>query len=279
MTISSAGMTDRGRLRPHNEDALLVEADHGLFAVADGMGGHAAGEVASHLAIEAVRSMLSPQAKDLADVPAKLRAAIEEANRRIAEQIEKNPEFRGMGTTLVVAVLDGARIWIAHIGDSRAYLIRGDEITQLTADHSFVNELVRLGMLSREQAARDPRRNVVTRALGSGAIVVPEIHEHRFGPEDILLLCSDGLNTMLGDDRILAVVRESNGSLEDVCRGLIAAANAAGGEDNISVVLVRGCPDPDRPPGARRSTVDPGEAEGSPPEAEQNAETGPTAEA
>jgi len=278
MTISSAGMTDRGRLRPHNEDALLVEAERGLFAVADGMGGHAAGEVASHLAIEAVRSMLSERAEEGTDVPGRLRAAIEEANRRIAEQIERNPEFRGMGTTLVVAVLEGPRIWVAHIGDSRAYLIRQDEIRQLTADHSFVNELVRLGMLSREQAARDPRRNVVTRALGSGAIVVPEIHEHPFDPEDILLLCSDGLNTMLADDRILAVVRDSNGSLDQVCEGLIAAANAAGGEDNISVVLVRGGT------GSEAAGGEPGvetrsAADGSAPEPEAgaDAETGPTA--
>jgi protein phosphatase len=241
MIVAGAGLTDRGRLRPHNEDSLLVEAERGLFAVADGMGGHAAGEVASHLAIEAVRSALSGDPPAERDMPARLRDAIEEANRRIAEQIEQQPECRGMGTTLVVAVSDGPRCWIAHIGDSRAYLVRGDQITQLTADHSFVNELVRLGMLSREQAARDPRRNVVTRALGSGAMVVPEIHEYRVEAGDLMLLCSDGLNTMLADERILAVVQESGRSLEEVCAGLVAAANAAGGEDNISVVAIQWC--------------------------------------
>ena len=239
MIVAGAGLTDRGRLRPHNEDSLLVEAEHGLFAVADGMGGHAAGEVASHLAIEAVRASLADAPKADGDMPARLRDAIEEANRRIAEQIEQQPECRGMGTTLVVAVSAGQRCWIAHIGDSRAYLIRDAQITQLTADHSFVNELVRLGMLSREQAARDPRRNVVTRALGSGAMVVPEIHEYRVEPGDTLLLCSDGLNTMLADERILAVALEAGAALEAICAGLIAAANAAGGEDNISVVAIR----------------------------------------
>ena len=273
MIVAGAGLTDRGRLRPHNEDSLLVEAERGLFAVADGMGGHAAGEVASHLAIEAVRTSLAeaPRADD--DMPARLRDAIEEANRRIAEQIEQQPECRGMGTTLVVAVSDGRRCWVAHIGDSRAYLIRGEQITQLTADHSFVNELVRLGMLSREQAARDPRRNVVTRALGSGAMVVPEIHEYRVEPDDTLLLCSDGLNTMLADERILAVVRETSGSLEEVCNGLIAAANEAGGEDNISVVAVRwqGAVEAAEGP----TPLAPPTAEGSP----TSSETGPTAEA
>jgi protein phosphatase len=273
MIVAGAGLTDRGRLRPHNEDSLLVEAERGLFAVADGMGGHAAGEVASHLAIEAVRASLAETAHPDGDIPGRLRDAIEEANRRIAEQIEQQPECRGMGTTLVVAVSEGERCWIAHIGDSRAYLIRGERITQLTADHSFVNELVRLGMLSREQAARDPRRNVVTRALGSGAMVVPEIHEYRVEAGDTLLLCSDGLNTMLADERILAVVQEAGGPLEEVCAGLIAAANAAGGEDNISVVAIRWQGDGEAGNGGGPPT---------PPVAEESAptsETEPTAEA
>ena len=273
MIVAGAGLTDRGRLRPHNEDSLLVEAEHGLFAVADGMGGHAAGEVASHLAIEAVRASLAEGPQPDGDMPARLRSAIEDANRRIAEQIEQQPECRGMGTTLVVAVSDGPRCWIAHIGDSRAYLIRGEQITQLTADHSFVNELVRLGMLSREQAARDPRRNVVTRALGSGAMVVPEIHEYRVEPGDTLLLCSDGLNTMLADERILAVMQESGASLEEACAGLVAAANAAGGEDNISVVAVRWQGDGDTTEGGAPLPPPPAEETG------PSSETEPTAEA
>lgn len=273
MIVAGAGLTDRGRLRPHNEDSLLVEAERGLFAVADGMGGHAAGEVASQLAVEAVRAALADVPRTESDMPARLRDAIDEANRRIAEQIERQPECRGMGTTLVVAISEGPRCWIGHVGDSRAYLVRGEQITQLTADHSFVNELVRLGMLSREQAARDPRRNVVTRALGSGAMVIPEIHEYRVEPGDLLLLCSDGLNTMLADERILEVVRGTAGSLDSVCAGLVAAANEAGGEDNISVVAVRWQGD-DRESIAAEPSSGPA-SEGSLP----GSETEPTAEA
>jgi protein phosphatase len=239
MPLSGIGMTDKGRLRPHNEDALLVREEEGLFAVADGMGGHAAGEVASRLAIEAVTDVLSPVQRREGNIPDLLRQAVEEANRRIASQIDSQPEYRGMGTTVVVAVVDGRQCWIAHVGDSRAYLVRGDGISQLTVDHSFVNELVRLGMLSREQAARDPRRNVVTRALGSGGVAVPDIREHRLESGDLLILCSDGLNTMLHDERILEVVRTSAGDLEKIGTELIDAANLAGGEDNITVVVAR----------------------------------------
>ncbi|MDQ7007704.1 MAG: Stp1/IreP family PP2C-type Ser/Thr phosphatase [Acidobacteriota bacterium] len=239
MTISACGQTDRGLLRPHNEDALLISLDHGVFAVADGMGGHAAGEVASGIAIEAVREVLDrPRAAD-DDMPGLIRRAIDEANRRIADRIQLKPEYRGMGTTLVLAVVEGDRYWIAHVGDSRAYRIRGSEIRQLTSDHSFVNELVRLGMLSREQAARDPRRNVVTRALGSGPSVVADVVEEVAQPGDLLLLCSDGLNSMLDDETILATAMAARQDLDDGCRRLVAAANAAGGEDNITVILVQ----------------------------------------
>ncbi|MBP7146096.1 MAG: Stp1/IreP family PP2C-type Ser/Thr phosphatase [Acidobacteria bacterium] len=242
MELTGAGRTDRGRVRPHNEDALLIDVSRGLFAVADGMGGHAAGEVASRLAIETIDSLLQQPAGGETDPTARLREAIDEANRRIASQIEQQPEYQGMGTTLVVAVANRDRFWIAHVGDSRAYLVRGEEIRQLTADHSFVNELVRLGMLSREQAARDPRRNVVTRALGSGAVVVPEIQEQRVQAGDLLLLCSDGLTTMLGDERILSIVRAAP-DLETGCEQLVAAANDAGGEDNVTIILARLTPE------------------------------------
>ncbi|MEN6525478.1 MAG: PP2C family serine/threonine-protein phosphatase, partial [Candidatus Polarisedimenticolia bacterium] len=204
MKISGAGLTDRGRVRPHNEDSVLIDVEHGVFAVADGMGGHAAGEVASSLAVETITQMLCRPREEGADLPDLLRRSIEEANRRIAARGEANPECRHMGTTVVAALADGARFCIAHVGDSRAYLVRDGELHQLTSDHSFVNELVRLGMLSREQAARDPRRNVVTRALGSGTVVAPDILESDAAPGDTLLLCSDGLNTMLDDERILA---------------------------------------------------------------------------
>ncbi|GAB4372156.1 MAG: Stp1/IreP family PP2C-type Ser/Thr phosphatase [Acidobacteriota bacterium] len=230
-------MSDRGLVRPHNEDCLLVEPDRGLFAVADGMGGHAAGEVASRLAIEAVREVFEEIPEEGDEVIARIQAAIERANRNIAERILSQPECRGMGTTLVMCVTRDDRFWVAHVGDSRAYLLRGDAIRQLTTDHSFVNELVRLGMLSREEAARDPRRNVVTRALGSGAPVAPDIYEDRWRAGDRLLLCSDGLNTMVGDDEILRIVREAGDDVGRAVDELVAAALAGGGEDNVTVVL------------------------------------------
>ncbi len=236
MKLTVRGASDRGLVRPHNEDCFLAEPEQGLFAVADGMGGHAAGEVASRLAIDAVREEFAgPLGDD--EVVGRINAAVDRANRNIAERIRSQPECRGMGTTLVLCVTRGDRFWVAHVGDSRAYLLRGDGIRQLTADHSFVNELVRLGMLSREEAARDPRRNVVTRALGSGAPVAPDIFQDRWHEGDRLLLCSDGLNTMVGDDEILRLVRQAEDDLDRAVDSLIAAAIAGGGEDNVTVVL------------------------------------------
>ncbi|UCF68689.1 MAG: Stp1/IreP family PP2C-type Ser/Thr phosphatase [Acidobacteriota bacterium] len=237
MRLSAAGKTDRGRVRPHNEDALLVDCRRGLLAVADGMGGHAAGEVASKLAVDALSEVVAESPSEPTHVPELLRGTVELANRKIAEKIQAHPEYHGMGTTLVVGLTLGDRIWIAHVGDSRAYLIRDESIEQLTSDHSFVNELVRLGMLSKEEAARDPRRNVVTRALGSGAVVIPDVVEHAVEAGDIVLLCSDGLSSMLDDKSILSTVRGSAEDLEQCCRRLIEAANDAGGEDNVTVVV------------------------------------------
>ncbi len=239
MRYASHGRTDRGRVRPHNEDDILVAPEDGVFAVADGMGGHAAGEVASRTAIQALRDALCGTRDESLPAGELLRRAVERANLEIARSIETHPEYRGMGTTIVVAMLkpDGGCA-IAHVGDSRAYLVRDGAIRQLTTDHSFVNELVRLGMLSREQAARDPRRNVVTRALGSAQVVVPDVVEIRLEPGDVLLLCSDGLNTMLGDDEILAHVVAAGRDPAAMSERLVAAANDAGGEDNVSVVAI-----------------------------------------
>jgi protein phosphatase len=237
--ISAAGLTDKGLLRPHNEDALLLIDTHGVFAVADGMGGHAAGEVASHLAVEAIEETLAKRTEQLeVSIPELLLQAVEDANQRIARQMDEHPECRGMGTTVVIAVVHGGHFWVAHVGDSRAYLLRDNELRQLTTDHSLVNELVRLGMLSREQAARDPRRNVVTRALGSGTVVVPDIQHEQLLAGDRILLCSDGLTTMLGDRTIRELLSQPDLSLDEICMRLVQAANDAGGEDNVTVVLV-----------------------------------------
>lgn len=238
MTLHGCGETHQGRVRPHNEDAFLVDLEHGVFAVADGMGGHAAGEVASGLAVETLSEILGRPRGGDEDAPELLRSAVEEASRRITSRSDEHPEFRSMGTTIVVVLVDGPRLSLAHVGDSRAYLVRSGTIRRLTSDHSFVYELVRLGMLSPEQAARDPRRNVVTRALGSGAPVAPDIWQGDLEPRDRLLLCSDGLTTMLTDEQILAVLDAAPEALEKACTSLIEAANSAGGEDNVTVVLL-----------------------------------------
>ncbi len=237
MSFVAFGTSDKGRIRPHNEDAFLVDQESGVFAVADGMGGHAAGEVASRLAVEAVREVFENAHPDV-EVPALVISAVERANRRIAERIREHPEYAGMGTTLVLARIEADRLILAHVGDSRGYRIRGGQIEQLTSDHSFVNELVRLGMLSKEQAARDPRRNVVTRALGSGPSVVPDVIQQQLEPGDTLLLCSDGLNSMIADELILSTVEAHRDQLDQCCARLVEAANAAGGEDNVTVVAI-----------------------------------------
>ncbi len=236
MTINAHGMTHKGMVRPHNEDAFHFDADNGVFAVADGMGGHAAGEVASGIAIAAIREVFSRKRGSGTDYHALFKQAIDEANQRIAARIRERPEYTGMGTTAVIAVVAEGTLWLAHVGDSRAYRIRGASIEQLTSDHSFVNELVRLGMLSREQAAKDPRRNVVTRALGSGPSVVPDVGQEPIQGGDTILLCSDGLNTMLDDASILERTLAADGDLERTCSDLIESANQAGGEDNVTVV-------------------------------------------
>ena len=237
MQISASGRSDRGCLRPHNEDSFLVAPEHGLFVVADGMGGHAAGEVASKIAVEAVLEVMSAGPAQGESIPDQLRRAVTRSNENIAARIRERPDYRGMGTTLVVLCVRESNYWVAHVGDSRAYLVRGEAIKQLTTDHSFVNELVRLGMLSREQAARDPRRNVVTRALGSGSAVAPDIQDGVLESGDVLLLCSDGLNTMVEDERILQIVREGVSDLDEAAGALVDAANESGGEDNVTVVL------------------------------------------
>lgn len=246
--LASAGLSDRGQKRPHNEDSILLDGDRGIFAVADGMGGHAAGEIASKIAIDAVREVFgNDEAKAVEDeetlpsqvVEERLKLVVDRSNVLIAERIEKNPECSGMGTTLVTLVVRDGRYWIGHVGDSRAYLLSDAGIRQLTTDHSFVNELVRLGMLSEEEAAHHPRRNVVTRALVGGQNVRPDISEGSFTPGEIVLLCSDGLNTMLGDEQIHAIVARNRDDLDTAARELVDAANAAGGEDNVTVILAR----------------------------------------
>jgi protein phosphatase len=229
----TTGLTDPGRKRRRNEDSFVH--DPPLFAVADGMGGAQAGEVASRLAAAAFREY--HEADDL-EPEARVAAIIKEANRRIYARAREDTQASGMGTTITAALVEDERIAIGHVGDSRAYLLRGDRLEQLTDDHSLVADLVRSGRLTAREAETHPQRSVITRALGTD----PEVDVDSFvvtaEPGDVFLLCSDGLTTMVGDEDILAVVRQA-ASLGDAGKELVRAANKQGGEDNVTVVLFR----------------------------------------
>lgn len=238
MRIRCSAQSDVGRGRSQNEDAFSVDAERGVFVVADGMGGHGNGEVASRIVSEVVRESLTPAAlRASVDGGQSLRRALEEANRRVIEAARGDAALTGMGATAVVATLDRHGSFLANVGDSRAYLLRAGSFAQLTKDHTWVREQVSAGLLSETQALRHPFRSVVTRALGGDDEVTVDVQALDPQPGDLYLLCSDGLTAVLGDEEIRAHLEERD-SLAAVCRRLIAAANERGGPDNITVVLV-----------------------------------------
>jgi PPM family protein phosphatase len=224
--------TDPGRQRRDNEDSAFARAP--LFVVADGMGGAQAGEVASQIAIEAFEDGLS-ESGSLED---QLADRVREANRQIYERSRAEHGREGMGTTLTAAFVDDAHLAIAHVGDSRAYLFRDGELTRLTQDHSLVDELVRQGKLTEEQAAEHPQRSIITRALGPEADVEVDTFTYPVRAGDVLLLCSDGLTSMVSEERVAEVLATSK-TLDEAGDRLIDEANKAGGRDNITVVLFR----------------------------------------
>ncbi|HEY3971155.1 MAG TPA: Stp1/IreP family PP2C-type Ser/Thr phosphatase [Solirubrobacteraceae bacterium] len=224
--------TDTGLQRRANEDSLLVRSP--LFVVADGMGGAQAGEVASSVAVDTFRAGLD----DRGDPERSLVAQVEQANARINELSHDNAEHAGMGTTITAVYVGEQDVAIAHVGDSRAYCLRDDELLRLTDDHSLVDELIRQGKLTPEEAEEHPQRSVITRALGPEATVEVDVRSFRGRPGDVYLLCSDGLTTMVGEAELLRLLA-SHGRLADAGEALIAAANGAGGKDNITVVLLR----------------------------------------
>lgn len=246
------GRTDRGLRRHHNEDAFLVRDNLGLAVVADGMGGHAAGEVASQLAVKEVEKFIAattdvldstwPEGWDTQQSlnANRLARGIEAAHRSVTEAVQNDLGLKGMGATVVASLLDDetARLTVAHVGDSRAYVMRAGELRLVTSDHSWVHEQVVAGLLSEEAARNHPLKNVVTRALGGSQEPDVDIVEHDLERDDLLLLCSDGLNTMLPDEDIASILLRCN-SLEEASRELIDEANRRGGIDNITVVLLR----------------------------------------
>jgi protein phosphatase len=225
----TAAITDTGRKRRHNEDVYVVNPP--IFAIADGMGGANAGEVAAALAADALRDLGDGGRGEDAVV-----GLIQEANRRVYQRATEDAAASGMGTTMTVALLEDGRVRIGHVGDSRAYLLRGGELSQLTDDHSLVGELVRSGKLAPEDAESHPQRSVITRALGTDPDVDVDAITIETRTGDLFLLCSDGLYSMVGNDRIRELVERNRGDLDAAAKALVGAANKGGGDDNITVV-------------------------------------------
>jgi len=244
MTLEFFSATDTGRARNNNEDSVAVDEATALVVLADGMGGYNAGEVASGMATSFIKTELgrwlaeaSEQASD-ADVRRAMDICVDNANRAIFNAANSNPKYAGMGTTLVVGVFRESRLLMGHVGDSRAYRIRASRITQITHDHSLLQEQIDSGLITLEQAAFSSNKNLVTRAVGVEDTVLLETHLHEVLPGDTYLLCSDGLSDML-DDESIAQLLIGGDTLPGAASALIDAANDAGGKDNISVVLAR----------------------------------------
>jgi len=238
MNLRSAALSDIGLRRRTNEDCYAVAPDLGLYLVADGMGGHTAGQVASDLAAQASVSALRTLVDASASLTEKLRYSVAAANREILATAQAKPEYAGMGTTLVAVLAGDERIALAHVGDSRAYLVRGGRIRQLTDDHSLVAELVRRREITETAARGHPHRHVLTRALGVRRTVEADLAELTPEPGDTFVLCSDGLTGLVQDDEIGKAI-EAAADLDAVCSSLVDLANDRGGEDNITVVVVR----------------------------------------
>jgi len=236
-----AGLTNVGKVRTSNEDSMGLFPDQNLYSVADGMGGHAAGEVASKLAVETLTEAFSKSegSENSHDPAQRLEMAIKEANHKIYGAGKQTPDLAGMGTTIVSTYMDQETAYIGHVGDSRAYLVRLNQISQLTKDHSLVNEYLNRGMMSPEEAEHHPLKHVLSRALGTSAQVEVDILVLPVKPGDILLLCSDGLSNTVPSETFLKILQNLNGKLQEACSELVEQANSHGGIDNITVVLLQ----------------------------------------
>ncbi len=234
--------TDAGMIRENNEDAVAIDPVTGLCILADGMGGYNAGEVASTMACTFIKSELSRWLSEAGanangkEVKRALEICVENANHSIFSAANSNPQFTGMGTTLVVGVFQASRLVLGHIGDSRCYRLRGDDFQQITKDHSLLQEQIEAGLLTPEQALTSSNKNLVTRALGVADAVLLDVSEHIVEDGDLYLMCSDGLSDMVRD-AVLATTLQGNFTLEQKARQLVHAANDNGGRDNISVIL------------------------------------------
>jgi protein phosphatase len=244
MNYTFCAQTDPGRTRDNNEDSVAFDDATHLAVLADGMGGYNAGEIASGMATAFIKSELSrwlseagPQANAL-QVRRAIEICVDNANLSVFNSANSNPQYSGMGTTLVVGVFQGNRLLLGHIGDSRCYRWRANQLVQITRDHSLLQEQMDAGLLTPEQAAISPNRNLVTRALGVELDVMLELHEHTVEQGDLYLMCSDGLTDMV-EDPAIARVLQSGATLHKLAEELVSLANENGGRDNITVLLTQ----------------------------------------
>lgn len=237
--LRAYGMKDVGRCRDINQDYIFISEKPvgnlpNLFLVADGMGGHKAGDLASEYTVSRVREAVE---KSMRNIPLQIfKSAFQYANQRLLEKARESRAYEGMGTTLVAATVIENRVYVANVGDSRLYKL-GDNIEQITTDHSLVEEMVRMGEISREQARNHPEKNIITRAIGVSGQVEPDYFDTYLGPGECLLLCSDGLSNMIEDAQILEILKRRR-DLQSGVQELVYTANQNGGRDNIAVVLV-----------------------------------------
>jgi|SRR5690625_1207103 len=251
MRLQAVGKTDVGLRRAHNEDSYLIVDDHQLYVIADGMGGHHAGEVASMLAVETVAGFFDETHDDddvtwpfrpdrgLSYHANRIRTGVKLANARIYETAQRGNEKKGMGTTFVGLYFYRNDVIVAHVGDSRAYRLRDNKLEQLTEDHSLLNDYLRTRDLTPEEIENFPRKNVILRALGMKSSVQVDTAEHRHQSGDIYMLCSDGLNGMITNEEMEKIMRKHQKDLDACGEALIKAANDNGGDDNITTLLVR----------------------------------------
>jgi len=249
LKIAARGVTDVGQKRDHNEDAFLVDEALGLFVVADGMGGHAGGGTASRLAVETIRKSVAEARActpspfgtgagvEESGVPEVLRGAVEKACAVIFETAQGDPDLAGMGTTVTAVLTDGASAFVAHVGDSRCYLLRGSRIYQVSEDHSLVNEQLKAGAISPDEARHSRFKNIITRSVGFEHDVQVDLMGLEMEPGDAAVICCDGLSNLVEDQEILQIVEQT--PLSESPERLVALANERGGDDNITVIVIR----------------------------------------
>ncbi|HEX7454556.1 MAG TPA: Stp1/IreP family PP2C-type Ser/Thr phosphatase [Gallionella sp.] len=248
--LEIVSQTNPGMVRSHNEDSVVYDAECGLVVLADGMGGYNAGEVASGIAVSVVVTEITQPLKNSSPIQrdeetgeelaiALLSSSIHKANAAIFKAAQNQSQYAGMGTTIVSALFYDNRVVVGHVGDSRLYRLRGEILESITRDHSLLQEQIDCGMISVENARHSQNKNLVTRAVGIDAEVIPEIHLHDVQVGDIYLLCSDGLNDMVEDDDIQCILYAMQGNLVLAAEHLIQTANDNGGRDNVSVILVK----------------------------------------